>query len=80
MVASKPEAVFEFIVSVKLYGFGDETEAAKVFSAYNGRFTLGSGDEAEIIEVAPLPDDAEVSVPAGDAEASKALMKKAADG
>ena len=31
--------------------------------SYTGQFVLDSGDTAEIIDVGPLPDDAEISVP-----------------
>jgi hypothetical protein len=79
-VADKPVATYEFVVAVRLTGFGDETEAAKVFSSYNGQFVLDSGDVAEIIDVAPLDDDTEIVQHTSDVNLSKAMMKKQAAG
>lgn len=74
------EQDFDLVVTVRLYGNGTADDAAQVMNSYTGTFVLPNGDEAEIIGVAPLPDDAEISVPAGNLEKAKAAMKKAASG
>jgi hypothetical protein len=73
-----PESDFEFVVTIRLYGVGDATDAASVMQAYTGRFVLANGDQAEIIDVAPLPADAEISVPVPDEGKAQAAMAKQA--
>lgn len=82
MAASKPVTNYEFVVAVRLTGFGDVQDAATVFGSYTGQFLLANGDTAEITGVEPLPDDAEISIPAPslDLEKTKAEMKKASSG